>query len=94
MTISIQNFINVLIEVRFGNCDFNFLCAFQQAAVIAHAHAAAANHHKQIEELNRAAMIHRFQAANAAAANAAAAAASRPGMPIGMVSLRINVEYH
>ena len=47
----------MLIEVRFGNCDFNFLCAFQQAAVIAHAHAAAANHHKQIEELNRAAMV-------------------------------------
>uniref|UniRef100_A0A182K9B8 C2H2-type domain-containing protein n=1 Tax=Anopheles christyi TaxID=43041 RepID=A0A182K9B8_9DIPT len=61
----------------------------QQAAVIAHAHAAAANHHKQIEELNRAAMIQRFQAANAAAANAAAAAASRPGMPIGMVPVSL-----
>ncbi|XP_053675503.1 BUB3-interacting and GLEBS motif-containing protein ZNF207 [Anopheles nili] len=64
------------------------MSAQEQAAVIAHAHAAAANHQKQIEELNRAAMIQRIQAANAAAANAAAAA-SRPGMPIGMVPVSL-----
>lgn len=52
--------------------------------MIAHAQAAAANHQKHIDDLNRAAMIQRLQAANAAAASAAAA---RPGMPIGMVSL-------
>uniref|UniRef100_A0A182NPV6 BED-type domain-containing protein n=1 Tax=Anopheles dirus TaxID=7168 RepID=A0A182NPV6_9DIPT len=69
--------------------DNRMMSPQEQAAVIAHAHAAAANHHKQIEELNRAAMIQRFQAANAAAANAAAAAASRPGMPIGMVPVSL-----
>lgn len=55
----------------------------QQAAVIAHAQAAAANHQKHIDDINRATMIQRLQAANAAAASAAAA---RPGMPMGMVS--------
>lgn len=60
----------------------------QQAAVIAHAQAAAANHQKQIEELNRAAMIQRIQAANQAAAVSAAAA--RPGVPIGMVPVSLN----
>uniref|UniRef100_A0A1Q3G0E7 BED-type domain-containing protein n=1 Tax=Culex tarsalis TaxID=7177 RepID=A0A1Q3G0E7_CULTA len=61
----------------------------QQAAVIAHAHAAAANHQKQIDDLNRAAMIQRIQAANQAAAVSAAAAA-RPGVPIGMVPMSLN----
>lgn len=61
----------------------------QQAAVIAHAQAAAANHQKQIDELNRAAMIQRIQAANQAAAVSAAAAA-RPGVPIGMVSFLVS----
>ncbi|XP_053662358.1 BUB3-interacting and GLEBS motif-containing protein ZNF207 [Anopheles marshallii] len=69
--------------------DNRMMSPHEQAAVIAHAHAAAANHQKQIEELNRAAMIQRFQAANAAAANAAAAAASRPGMQLGMVPVSL-----
>lgn len=67
--------------------DSRLLSPHEQAAVIAHAQAAAANHHKQIEELNRAAMIQRLQAANAAAASAAA---SRPGVPIGMVPVSLN----
>uniref|UniRef100_U5EX89 BED-type domain-containing protein n=1 Tax=Corethrella appendiculata TaxID=1370023 RepID=U5EX89_9DIPT len=46
----------------------------EHAAVIAHAQAAA-NQQKQIDDLNRAAMIHRFQAANV----------QRPGVPLGMV---------
>lgn len=70
--------------------DSRLLSPQEQAAVIAHAQAAAANHHhhqKQIEELNRAAMIQRLQAANAAAANHAA---SRSGVPIGMVPVSLN----
>ncbi|XP_055550270.1 BUB3-interacting and GLEBS motif-containing protein ZNF207 isoform X2 [Wyeomyia smithii] len=68
--------------------DSRLLSPHEQAAVIAHAQAAAANHHqKQLEELNRAAMIQRFQAANAAAASAAA---SRPGVPLGMVPVSLN----
>ncbi|XP_058451381.1 BUB3-interacting and GLEBS motif-containing protein ZNF207 [Malaya genurostris] len=68
--------------------DTRLMSPHEQAAVIAHAQAAAANHHqKQIEELNRAAMIQRFQAANAAAASAAA---SRSGVPMGMVPVSLN----
>ncbi|XP_029729523.1 BUB3-interacting and GLEBS motif-containing protein ZNF207 isoform X2 [Aedes albopictus] len=67
--------------------DSRLLSPHEQAAVIAHAQAAAANHQKHIDDLNRAAMIQRLQAANAAAASAAAA---RPGMPIGMVPMSLN----
>ncbi|XP_001651383.2 BUB3-interacting and GLEBS motif-containing protein ZNF207 isoform X2 [Aedes aegypti] len=67
--------------------DSRLMSPHEQAAVIAHAQAAAANHQKHIDDLNRAAMIQRLQAANAAAASAAAA---RPGMPIGMVPMSLN----
>lgn len=66
--------------------DSRLLSPHEQAAVIAHAQAAAANHQKQIEELNRAAMIQRLQAANAASS----AAAGRPGVPFGMVPVSLN----